>query len=311
MKSTLWGGDKIIAFKHLDSTQSQVGESWEISGVKGLETLVSEGKYAGKTINELVELEKERLMGVGNYNRFGNEFPLLIKFIDAHRDLSIQVHPDEATARRQGKESGKTEMWYCLPSDEDAKLYNGLRRSFTVEEYKQMVEDDTICDALAQHHVHEGDVFFIPGGRIHSIGKGCFVTEIQQTSDVTYRIYDFKRKDKNGKYRELHVKEASESIDYRVRPDYRIPYIPCKNIGVKLVECPYFTTSVYDLDEPFTLDYSSLDSFVILICVEGECVLTCDDGEQTTMHVGESLLVPASTQSIVVDGTVKFLETYV
>ena len=311
MKSTLWGGDKIIAFKHLDSSQLQVGESWEISGVQGYETLVSEGEYAGKTINEVVGLEKERLMGVANYLRFGNQFPLLIKFIDAHRDLSIQVHPDEATALRQGKNSGKTEMWYCLPSDENAKLYNGLCQSITMEEYKQMVADDTICDVLAQHFVHEGDVFFIPGGRIHSIGAGCFVTEIQQTSDVTYRIYDFKRKDKNGNYRELHVKEASESIDYRVHTDYRIPYTPCKNERVRLVECSHFTTSVYDLDEPFTLDYSLLDSFVILICVGGECLLTCDDGEQTTMHVGESLLVPASVQHIEVDGTVKFLETYV
>ena len=311
LKSTLWGGDKIIAFKQLDSSQTQVGESWEISGVKGFETFVSEGKYKGKTINEVVSMEQERLMGVANYRRFGNEFPLLIKFIDAHRDLSIQVHPDDETAHRQGKESGKTEMWYCLPSDEGAELYNGLRRNITAEEYKQMVADDTICDALAKHRVHEGDVFFIPGGRIHSIGTGCFVTEIQQSCDVTYRIYDFKRKDKNGNYRALHIQEASESIDYHVRPDYHIPYAPCKNQGVKLVECPYFTTSVYDLDEPFRLDYSTLDSFVILICIGGKCLLTCDDGEQTTMHVGESLLVPATTMRIKVDGTVKFLETYV
>lgn len=311
LKSTIWGGDKIIAFKHLDSTQSQVGESWEISGVKGFETLVSEGEYKGKNINEVVSIEQERLVGVANYRRFGNEFPLLIKFIDAHRDLSIQVHPDDATALRQGKESGKTEMWYCLPSDEGAKLYNGLRQSITVEEYKQMVADDSICDVLAQHSVHEGDVFFIPGGRIHSIGTGCFVTEIQQTSDVTYRIYDFKRKDKNGHFRELHIQEAAESIDYQVHPDYHIPYTPCKNKGVRLVECPHFTTSVYDLDKPYVLDYSSLDSFVILICIGGECLLTCDDGEQTTMHIGESLLVPATTAQIKVEGTVKFLEAYV
>ena len=295
----------------MDTSQQQVGESWEISGVKGFETLVSDGKYKGLSINELVSIEKERLMGKANYQQFGNEFPLLIKFIDAHNDLSIQVHPDDETAHRHGKPSGKSEMWYCLPSDEGAKLYNGLSKNITVEEYKRMVEDDTICDALAQYEIHEGDVFFIPSGRIHSIGKGCFVTEIQQSSDVTYRIYDFKRKDKNGNYRALHIQEAGESIDYEVHDDYHIPYTPCKNEGVKLVECPFFTTSVYDLDEPFTLDYGSLDSFVILVCLEGECVLTCDDGEQTSLHAGESLLVSATTQRIKVQGTVKFLETYV
>ncbi len=311
LKTTLWGGHKIISFKHLDSSQQQVGESWEISGVKDHETLVSEGKYKGKTINEVVSLEQERLLGTDNYRRFGNVFPLLIKFIDANRDLSIQVHPDDETAHRQGKESGKTEMWYCLRSNNNAKLYNGLSKSITKEQYKHMVENDTICDALAQYNVNEGDVFFIPAGRIHSIGAGCFVIEIQQTCDVTYRIYDFKRKDKDGNYRELHVQEASESIDYKVLPDYRIHYSSCKNKGVKLVTCPYFTTSVYDLNKPFTLDYSRLDSFVILICFDGECVLTCDNDERTTMHVGESLLVPATTAHIKVEGTVKFLETYV
>lgn len=311
LKSTLWGGDKIITYKHLDSSQQQVGESWEISGLKGFETHVSEGKYKGMSINEVVSLEKEHLLGLANYRRFGNEFPLLIKFIDAHNNLSIQVHPDDETAHRHGKPCGKSEMWYCLPSDDGAKLYNGLRRNITTEEYKKMVEDGSICDALAQYELHEGDVFFIPAGRIHAIGKGCFVTEIQQTCDVTYRIYDYKRKDKNGNYRELHIQEASESIDYTVLPDYRTSYTPCKNKGVSLVRCPFFTTSVYDLDKPYTLDYALLDSFVILICLEGECLLTCDDGEQTTMHMGETLLVPATTQRIEVQGTVKFLETYV
>ncbi len=311
LKSTLWGGDKIIPFKHLQSTQQQVGESWEISGVEDNETVVSDGEYSGKKLNELVTLLGEKLVGRDNYKRFGNEFPLLIKFIDARQDLSIQVHPTDEIAHRQGKERGKTEMWYIMNSDSDAKLYSGLKLRITPEEYKQMVENDTICDALAQYSVQEGDVFFLPAGRIHAIGTGCFLAEIQQTSDVTYRIYDFKRKDKDGNYRQLHTQEASECINYEVEDTYRTSYQPRKNEGVSLVECPYFSTAVYDLNEPMTLDYSELDSFVILIGMKGESRITDDEGHTTTLNEGETVLIPATTKGIQVEGTIKFLETYV
>ena len=311
LKSTIWGGEKIIPFKQIRSSQTQVGESWELSGVPGCETVVSEGEHQGKPLNQLVSEERERLLGADNYRRFGNEFPLLIKFIDAKRDLSIQVHPNEETAHKLGKEHGKTEMWYVLESDKGAHLYNGLKKQITPEEYKHMVEDDTICDALARYEVSEGDVFFIPAGRIHSIGKGCFVAEIQQTSDVTYRIYDFKRKDKDGHYRELHTKEAALSIDYQVMPDYRTHYVTKKNEGVQVVSCPYFTTAVYDLDEPMTLDYSDLDSFVVLIGVKGAATLVDDEGNATSLRAGETVLVPATTKEIRVEGKIKMLETYV
>ncbi len=311
LKSTIWGGEKIIPFKQIRSSQTQVGESWELSGVPGCETVVSEGEHQGKPLNQLVSEERERLLGADNYRRFGNEFPLLIKFIDAKRDLSIQVHPNEETAHKLGKEHGKTEMWYVLESDKGAHLYNGLKKQITPEEYKHMVEDDTICEALARYEVSEGDVFFIPAGRIHSIGKGCFVAEIQQTSDVTYRIYDFKRKDKDGHYRELHTKEAALSIDYQVMPDYRTHYVTKKNEGVQVVSCPYFTTAVYDLDEPMTLDYSDLDSFVVLIGVKGAATLVDDEGNATSLRAGETVLVPATTKEIRVEGKIKLLETYV
>ena len=311
LKSTIWGGEKIIPFKQIRSSQTQVGESWELSGVPGCETVVSEGEHQGKPLNQLVSEERERLLGADNYRRFGNEFPLLIKFIDAKRDLSIQVHPNEETAHKLGKEHGKTEMWYVLESDKGAHLYNGLKKQITPEEYKHMVEDDTICEALARYEVSEGDVFFIPAGRIHSIGKGCFVAEIQQTSDVTYRIYDFKRKDKDGHYRELHTKEAALSIDYQVMHDYRTHYVTKKNEGVQVVSCPYFTTAVYDLDEPMTLDYSELDSFVVLIGVKGAATLVDDEGNATSLRAGETVLVPAMTKEIRVEGKIKLLETYV
>ncbi len=310
LKQTLWGGDRIIPFKHLDTQMEAVGESWEISGVKGNETIVANGKDKGKSLNQLVSEQKEKLVGKDNYERFGDEFPLLIKFIDACQDLSIQVHPDDETAHRLGKTRGKTEMWYVLESAPGAMLYNGLKKKITPEEYEEMVENDTITDALARYEVKEGDVFFIPAGRIHAIGSGCFVAEIQETSDVTYRIYDFKRKDKNGNYRELHTKEAAMSIDYTVLPNYRAGYEPKENEGVQLLECPHFTTAVYDLTEPMTLDYSDLDSFVILIAVKGQGKLICED-EEITFQMGDTVLLPATTQEVKVEGNVKFLETYV
>ena len=311
LKQTIWGGDKIIPFKHLDDHLENVGESWEISGVPGNETVVADGDYAGKKLNELVIEQKDKLVGKANYERFGDEFPLLIKFIDARQDLSIQVHPTDEIAKRQGKERGKTEMWYIMDSDKDAKLYSGLKMQITPEQYKAMVEDDTITDALAQYEVKEDDCFFLPAGRIHAIGTGCFLAEIQQTSDVTYRIYDFKRKDKDGNYRQLHTKEAAECINYTVEDDYRTHYEHKKNEGVTLVECPYFTTAVYDLDEPMTLDYSELDSFVILIGLKGEGNITDNEGNTVTISAGESILVPATTETLKVEGTIKMLETYV
>ena len=311
LKSTLWGGDKIIPFKHLDVKQDNVGESWEISGVPGNETVVSDGPYAGKKLNELVAELKGELVGEDNYKRFGDEFPLLIKFIDARQDLSIQVHPTDEIAHRQGKERGKTEMWYLMDSDKDATLLCGLKKQITPEEYAQMVADDTICDAIARYNVKEGDCFFLPAGRIHAIGTGCFLAEIQQTSDVTYRIYDFKRKDKDGNYRQLHTKEAAESINYTVESNYRTEYTAAKNQGVALVQCPYFNTAVYDLDEPMTIDYSELDSFVILIGLKGSASITDNEGNTFTLQAGESVLIPASTKELKVDGAIKFLETYV
>ena len=259
-------------------------EIWQISGVPGSETMCE-----GQNINDIVKKEKARLVGEANYKRFGDEFPLLIKFIDAHQDLSIQVHPTDEVAHRQGKPRGKTEMWYLLDSKPGAALYNGLKEQLTPEQYEEMVNKKTICDALAKYEVKDGDCFFIPAGRIHAILSGCYLVEIQQTSDVTYRIYDYDRRDKDGKPRQLHTKEAAESIDYTVYADYQTHYTPRKNESVVLVECPHFTTAVYDLTEPMTIDYSELDSF----------------------HAGETILIPAYIKEVEINSTIKFLETYV
>lgn len=311
LKQTIWGGDKIIPFKHLEKSLDQVGESWEVSGVKDNETVVANGEYKGWKLNDVLAEQKELLVGKENYARYGNLFPLLIKFIDARQQLSIQVHPNDEQAQQKGLPRGKTEMWYVMKSDPTASLRSGLKQQITPAEYKQMVEDDTITDALAEYPVKDGDVFFLPAGRIHSIGAGCFLAEIQETSDVTYRIYDFKRKDKDGNYRQLHTKEAAECIDYTVLSNYRQEYKPVKNQGVSIVRCPYFCTAVYDLDEPMTLDYSELDSFVILIGLKGQATITDNEGNTITLQGGESTVVPASTQTLKVEGTLKFLETYV
>lgn len=314
LKTTIWGGDKIIPFKHLDSTQPNVGESWEISDVPGDESVVANGADAGKNLTQMVQEYKGALVGEANYTRFGGKFPLLIKFIDARDDLSIQVHPDDELAMRRHNSMGKTEMWYVIDNAGGrAHLRSGLSRSITPEQYEQMIADNTICDALADYAVRPGDVFFLPAGRIHSIGAGCFIAEIQQTSNITYRIYDFNRKDKNGNTRELHTELSKQAIDYSVQPDYRTAYTPCKDRPVDLVTCPYFTTSVYHLSQQMTVDYSELDSFVIYICMEGSCTIKDDRGNSISMQAGESVLFPATTGNLEVTphGEVKFLETYV
>ena len=313
LKQTLWGGDKIIPFKHLpppSTSLSNIGESWEISGVTGSESVAVTEPFAGKSLNALVAEMKGDLLGEENYRRFGTEFPLLVKFIDARKDLSIQVHPNDELAHSKGLPNGKTEMWYLMESEPGARLLSGLKKEITPGQYAQMVADDTICEAIAAYEVQEGDVFFLPGGRIHSIGAGCFLAEIQQTSDVTYRIYDYKRRDKDGHLRQLHTREAAEAIDYTVHDNHKTDYTPRRNEPVELVRCPHFAVALYDLDEPMTLDYSELDSFVILVGVKGGGTLTAD-GQTTTLQAGETVLIPATTKEIKVEGTVRFLEAYV
>ena len=315
LKSTIWGGEKIIPFKHLDCQQAQVGESWEISDVPGDESVVANGADAGKNLTQMVNEYKGALVGEANYTRFNGKFPLLIKFIDAQDDLSIQVHPDDELAMKRHNSMGKTEMWYVIDNaNGKAHLRSGLSKQITPDEYAAMIADNTICDALADYAVKPGDVFFLPAGRIHSIGAGCFIAEIQQTSNITYRIYDFNRKDANGKTRELHTDLAREAINYEVLDDYRTKYEPLKDEPVELVACPYFTTSLYDMTEEISCDYSELDSFVIFICMEGSCKMVDNEGNELTVNAGESILLPATTQDITItpeSANVKLLETYV
>ena len=297
--------EKVYKFEPQLKTLVWGTENWQLSGVEGSESVCREGR-----LNQLVGKYGPDFVGHANWERFGAEFPLLIKFIDARKDLSIQVHPSDEVARRQGKHRGKTEMWYVMESAPSAYLYNGIGQPLTTQEYRQRVHDGTIVDALSRYNVSEGDCFFIPAGRIHSIGAGCRLAEIQQTSDVTYRIYDYGRRDKDGNLRQLHIEEAAEAIDFSVLPDYRQPYQPCQNEGVELVRCDYFTTAVYDLNEPMDIDYSDLDSFVCLIGLKGSCELDID-GEKVCFQEGETVVLPAATNFVHVNGNMKFLETTV
>ena len=294
LKSMLWGGEKLIPYKGIDSDKKSVGESWEISGVKENESIVAEGPDAGMSLPELIARDKALLLGKSNYERFGKEFPLLIKFIDARQDLSIQVHPNDKLAWERHQSKGKTEMWYVVDADPGSRLRSGFAKQVTPDEYEQSIADNTITDLLQEYDIHAGDVFFLPAGRIHSIGAGAFIAEIQQTSNITYRIYDFNRCDDNGNPRELHTEMSKAAIDYTVLPDYRTYYDAQPDTQTQLVSCRYFTTSLLKLTKPYGMELAELDSFVILICTKGNGTVTGIDGNSIAIRQGESILVPAT-----------------
>lgn len=294
LKSMLWGGEKLIPYKGIDSKKKSVGESWEISGVKDNESIVAEGPDAGMSLPELIARDKALLLGKSNYERFGKEFPLLIKFIDARQDLSIQVHPNDKLAWERHQSKGKTEMWYVVDADPGSRLRSGFAKQVTPDEYEQSIADNTITDLLQEYDIHAGDVFFLPAGRIHSIGAGAFIAEIQQTSNITYRIYDFNRCDDNGNPRELHTEMSKAAIDYTVLPDYRTYYDAQPDTQTQLVSCRYFTTSLLKLTKPYGMELAELDSFVILICTKGNGTVTGSDGNSVAIRQGESILVPAT-----------------
>ena len=313
LKTIIWGGSDICRFKKMEPLQEGIGESWEISGVRNNVSVVANGRLAGTTLDELLTRTKEQLVGKKVYRRFGDTFPLLIKFIDARDDLSIQVHPDDTLARARHDSFGKTEMWYVVKAAPGAYLYSGFAESITPEGYVEKVRNNTFTDTLKKQEVKPGDVFFLPAGRVHAIGAGCFIAEIQQTSDITYRIYDYNRTDAAGNGRELHTELAKDAIDYNVYDSYKTEYDKNVNHPVKLVSCPYFTTHLLEMELPMTRDYAALDSFVIYICLAGECTLSDDKGNSEWIRQGESMLIPADTDWVTITPgeNAQLLETYV
>ena len=286
-------------YKAIDTDQKNIGESWELSGVPGNESVVSNGEFTGRTITALIKEYGPELLGRHVYETYGENFPLLIKFIDARDDLSIQVHPDDAMAQAvHGQPFGKTEMWYVASADKDAHLMSGHSAKITPDEYVSRVENNTITDVLCDYKVASGDVFFLPAGRIHSIGKGCFIAEIQQTSDLTYRIYDFGRLGLDGKPRELHTELAKEAIDYSVLDDYRTMYDGTLNEVTPLVKCEYFQTNLLDLTDKVSMEVKSNDSFMIVICLEGNGELMDSVGNVVSLKQGEIVLIPAIVENV-------------
>ena len=284
LKSVIWGGSQICPFKGITPTEEGVGESWELSHVDDNFSVVAEGELANKSLDELIKEYGKELVGGKVMERFGSRFPLLIKFIDARDNLSIQVHPDDELAKVRHNSFGKTEMWYVIKADKGASLYSGFSQQIDKEEYVKRVENNTIMDVLKKYDVSEGDVFFLPAGRVHAIGAGCFIAEIQQTSNITYRIYDYNRKDKNGNTRELHTELAKDAIDYTLYPDYRTHYKAHTNATVNLADCKYFTTNLIELDTVMVRDFEELDSFVVYICMEGSATLRDSNGYEIRIH---------------------------
>lgn len=296
LKERLWGGTKLetVLRKSLDS--DIIGESWELSGVSGDVSVVANGNLAGKSLQEIIESYKEDLLGKAVYERFGNDFPILIKFIDAKQDLSIQVHPNDELAKARHNSFGKTEMWYVMDADPDAKLIVGFNKSVNKEEYQKHLNNKTLTEILNYEPVKEGSTFFINTGKVHAIGAGTLLAEIQQTSDITYRVYDFDRKDKNGNLRELHTELALDAIDYEKKDDFKVSYSKNENQINKMVSCPYFITNYIKLTENFTIAHTQ-DSFYIYMCVKGEGQIFSKDSI-LDIRKGETVLVPACCKNI-------------
>lgn len=311
LKTTLWGGYQIAPFKGIYTAQPNIGESWEISGVQGHESIAIERGIiddvdVGLTLTQLIDKYKELLVGRRVYKRFGNRFPLLVKFIDSRQDLSVQVHPNDELAMQRHGCAGKTEMWYVIKSDVGSKIYTGLKKSITPEEYEQLANAEPVGghspmqDVIATHEAHEGDLYFLPAGRLHAIGAGNFLAEIQETSDITYRVYDFGRKDARGNPRELHIEEAKEAIDYQVWPEYRTSYDSTKPVS-QLINCPHFVVHRVVVQVASQIDFRS-DSFVVVMCLWGEANIN-------GIHIsrGETILVPASENVLYIFGNATFL----
>lgn len=311
-RDKIWGGDRIRTVLGLDfSPLPNCGEAWVLSGVPENQTRVSEGFLKGNELNELVEVYMDDLVGEKVYATFGNEFPILVKFIDANDYLSIQVHPDDNLARKRRLGNGKTEMWYILDAMPGAELISGFNRPLEPATYLKHLEDKTLPSILNAEKVQAGDLFFMPAGRVHALGPGILLAEIQQSSDTTYRIYDWDRVDAAGKSRELHTEEALEAIDFTYHPTGRTAYRDALNRSVTMVSSPQFNTNMIHFDKPMEMDYSYFDSFIIFTCAEGSAAVT-DGRNRTAIRRGETMLIPACMEKLLLipDPVCKILATY-
>lgn len=313
LKEKIWGGHSLERnYGKNRGKLENIGESWEISAVSGNLSVVSNGFLAGNNIEEIIEVYMGDLTGEKIYEKFGNEFPLLIKLIEARADLSVQVHPDNDLARKRHRAYGKTEMWYILQSNEDARILTGFSKTVSRSEYLSALEENNIAILLKEEKAFTGDVFFTPAGTVHAIGSGIVLAEIQQTSDITYRISDWGRLDSNGKSRELHNDLAIDAIDFKSSGNYRIRKNPEKNTPMKIVSCEFFDASLIDFNEAVVRDYNMFDSFVIYLCIEGAFIIRWE-GKSERVTKGETVLLPAVITDVILipQPEARILEIYI
>ncbi|MCR9229323.1 MAG: class I mannose-6-phosphate isomerase [Flavobacteriaceae bacterium] len=300
LKERLWGGTKLKDVLHKPIESDITGESWELSGVEGDISEVSNGDLSGTSLQSLMDKQGEALLGKSVVERFGNDFPILIKFIDAKQDLSIQLHPNDELAKKRHNSFGKTEMWYIMDADPGAKLIVGFNKDVEKEEYVKSIEEGTLTDLMNYEEVGEGDTFFINTGKIHAIGAGVLLAEIQQTSDITYRVFDFNRRDKEGNLRELHTSLAVDAIDYEKKDDFKVDYPKNRDEVNSMVDCPYFKTNFMELEKSMKQDLTHRDSFTIYMCVGGAATIKNNWGS-APIKKGETVLVSASSSYVDID----------
>jgi mannose-6-phosphate isomerase len=312
LKDKIWGGEKLATLLNKQSARKDIGESWEVSDVEGDTSIVVNGELKGQNLKQLIAEFKADLVGEKIYTHFGEKFPLLIKFIDAKEALSIQLHPHDDLAKKRHNSFGKTEMWYVMQADDKANLIVGFQKEVTSKEYIEHLENKTLLHILNVDEVENGDVYFIPTGRVHAIGAGVLLAEIQQTSDITYRVYDWDRPNPDGTFRDLHTEEAIDAIDYSAQNSYKTVYSKEQNKASEIVSCPYFTTNVLPINGEIFINHEEKDSFVIYMCVAGNVEVKYQN-QIEKLQMGETILIPNCIQNISVSSEEKseLLEVYI
>ncbi len=315
LHTVVWGGNQLRPYKGLEPSDKQIGESWEVSAVPTSTSIISNGEWKGKDLISVINENPDAILGKKVNEKYHGQLPLLVKFIDAKRDLSIQVHPNDEMAMREHGKMGKTEMWYVVKTDEGAHLYAGFIQEITPEEYQKRIANGTITEVLADHKVKAGDVFYLPAGRVHAICGGILLAEVQQSSDVTYRIFDYNRPGMDGKPRELHTELAAKALDYHVEDNYRTEYSEASNKAVQVIDSPYFSVRVMEVSKPFHRDLKKYDSFIITMCIDGDCKIHVrSTSEEIFLKQGNSTLIPAAIADYDVipqHDTTRILDAYI
>lgn len=312
LKDKIWGGSKLQKLFDKNADSDNLGESWELSGIKGDESVVTNGALSDKSLVDLIETYKSELLGKKVFEKYGSNFPLLFKLIDANDNLSIQVHPGDEMALKRHNSFGKTEMWYVVDAEPEGGLIVGFKEDCTQEIYKKALSEGKVESLLQKVNVSKGDVFFIPAGLVHAIGKGVVVAEIQQSSDITYRIYDFERKDDNGNERELHVEQALDVINFKASTNPKIDYKSTKNESIQLAQCNYFTTNKLELSDSLVVNYAEIDSFVVYMCLSGSFKVESTSAV-LQVNAGDTVMIPANIDTIklIPETEAELLEVYI